>query len=125
MGAPHDEQSVSTAANWWPQAEHLIWMSVMSPKTYTGCSARPMTSVTKSQSCFGDGVGGKAEEALPRIDYSDTDFASFGVVQGADPRSNDQSAAVLPIIPRPSNISPQDQHKQPYPQNHWHQQQHR
>ena len=32
MGAPQDEQSVSAAANRWPQAEHFIWMSVMSPK---------------------------------------------------------------------------------------------
>ncbi len=47
MGAPQDEQSVSAAANWWPQAEHFIWMSVMSPQTYAGCGARPMTSVTK------------------------------------------------------------------------------
>ncbi len=73
-----------------------------------------------------------SKEPLPRIDYSDTDFASLGAVQGADPRSNDQSvavlpiiAAVLPIIPRPSNISSQDQAKQAYPQNHGHQQQHR
>ncbi len=85
MGAPHDVQSVSEAASWWPQAEHFIWMSVMSPKTYTAYGVRPMTSVTKSR--------------RDRNVILDTSLAA--------------------------SCSSQDQEKQPYPDHHGYEQQHR